>query len=97
MEKFKQDKFRRSRGGTSQRYGIGCVVCCAEITEYQKDGIGTLHRLYLDRLIPQPATPPVQALRCPGCDAIIGQLYEYKPESRLAYRLIPGTYSKHKK
>jgi hypothetical protein len=70
---------------------------------YQKDGPGSLKRLYLDRIFaPSPfsgwqqldSLKDVPNLTCPQCGALIGSPMIYRAENRLAIRLIAGTFSK---
>ena len=47
---FKNDKFKRARGGYSRMLQISCEKCNAKICKYQKDGPGNLRRMYIDRI-----------------------------------------------
>ena len=52
MEKieFKQDKYKKDRGGYSRLLEIKCQKCDNIVALYQKDGPGLLKRLYIDRI-----------------------------------------------
>lgn len=93
--KIKKDKYRKSRGGTSMIYELSCSKCNKSLLKYQKDGVGTLLRLYVDRII-EPLFDPDSNLVCLGCRNIIGIPMVYKSEKRAAFRLIRGSYSKLK-
>ena len=49
---FKNDRFRKSRGGHSRWLMLFCEKCSYDLAVYQKDGPGILKRLYLDRIAP---------------------------------------------
>ncbi|MEI6462047.1 MAG: hypothetical protein WCO33_00065 [bacterium] len=95
---IKKDNFRRSRGGNTQILDIHCAKCNERVLIYQKDGIGSLQRTYLDRIIwPEnfkDSCPP--NLECPKCKTLIGVYLIYKPEKREAYKLIRGAFRKGK-
>lgn len=91
MKKLKKDKFTRARDGNSKLLKISCSKCNTNILTYQKDGIGALRRLYLDRIQDQIA---FENLICPNCKNLIGVTMIYKKENRPAIRLIQGTFIK---
>ncbi len=99
---FKNDKYRKSRGGYSRILEIHCSQCGKYVLTYQKDGIGALKRLYLDRIIAPETLAELQNqelkaipnLRCSLCDSHIGSPYIYEKESRKAYILNHGSISK---
>lgn len=103
---MKKDKYLRARGGRAEKISILCVKCGAVIIEYQKDGIGYLHRCYLNRIISpekysklqfdQTITKPseVLKLKCNCCE-LIGTPMKYS-DGRLAYRLERGKYIRKK-
>lgn len=107
MKKFKQDKYRRMRGGKAMMLQIFCANCGTKIMEYQKDGEGYLHRCYLNRIIAPPHLQVLQndptiheikdlpALICNSCNTVIGSPMRYI-DGRLAYRMRPGLFSKKK-
>ena len=102
---FKNDKYRRARGGSAALLELNCSSCASGVAYYQKDGPGNLVRCYLNRFVypkwlsdlhrdtdinkPSDLSP----LRCPRCSSIIGVPMHYK-DGRLAYRLISGTFTK---
>jgi hypothetical protein len=102
--KFKRDQYMSARGGTSTFYNVYCAHCRRWVLLYQKDGKGNLFRLYLDRIhapdnlasLPVTDKPPATGLSCPHCGESIGVPMIYKPESRPAFRLIPGGIVKKK-
>jgi ribosomal protein S27E len=91
--KFKQDKYRRARGGYSRLLRISCEKCGAFVATYQKDGPGSLKRMYLDRII-SPARSNSKNLTCSDCKNILGVAYIYPKEKRPAYRLFEGAVTK---
>ncbi len=90
---FKNDKFKKTRGGYSRLLLISCEKCQAPILAYQKDGPGILKRLYLDRIV-TPQLKAVNNLVCKKCKTVLGLQIIYKKENRLAYRLFVGAVSK---
>jgi hypothetical protein len=104
MREIKKDKYFRDRESTCVILGIHCAKCSGEVLLYQKDGRGNLKRLYLNRILAPENLAALQdsagsvkdlaALKC-QCGACIGLPMLHR-EGRLAFRLIPGTYVKHK-
>lgn len=92
MQKIKHDKYKSARSGQSYIIDLSCSGCQQHIVRYQKDGAGSLMRLYLDRLVDMEAKP--EQLKCPGCGVILGHQYIYAREQRPAYRLIAGAVTK---
>jgi hypothetical protein len=104
MYKIKNDSFRRKRGGNSKILDIYCSNCNNELLKYQKDGKGTLLRLYLNRIL-EPKnleelqykdfnkTKDISNLICNSCDNLIGVPMLYS-DGRFAYRLIQGRFFK---
>lgn len=90
--KLKNDNFRHTRGGNTKIYDLFCSKCGAFVLKYQKDGIGILLRLYFDRIT--GVSNFTSNLNCSKCNCLIGTKMNYRPESRLAYRLIRGSVSK---
>lgn len=97
-----RDKYKSKRGGQSKLLEITCRQCGASILTYQKDGPGSLLRLYLDR-IHSPASwvglqhlplGDIPYLKCPGCQEFIGTPYIYAQEKRPAFRLRPDAIIK---
>lgn len=99
---FKNDKYRKNRGGASRWLLISCASCDSPILLYQKDGPGALKRLYLDRIFtPQNLVglqennlDEIPNLACKKCKATIGMPIIYKKENRLAFRLFAGAIKK---
>lgn len=95
MYKLKNDHYRKARGGNSKFLTIYCSNCIEPLLLYQKDGIGSLKRLYLDRIFAHSTISLESPLfRCPHCNNIIGKAYTYEKEDRPAYLLFPGTFKK---
>ena len=104
--KFKNDRYVKSRGGNSQFLDLYCGKCLQHFALYQKDGRGSLLRLYLDRIFDPKELSELQSknigkndvpnLRCPKCGSLIGTPMVYEPEWRLAFRLVRGSFVKKK-
>ena len=103
--KIKKDRYYKSRGGTSQILQIDCSGCGSNIAYYQKDGPGSLLRMYLDRIHDCASTRDLSGVRqkselpsikCPVCDKLIGIPMVYEPEQRLAFRIVDGSIKKTK-
>lgn len=96
------DKYLRARGGTSEFIDIRCAICGGLIINYQKDGVGYLHRCYINRIkaprkyaglqhdakMKEPKNLP--PLEC-ACGEILGHPMKYI-DGRLAYRLERGKF-----
>jgi hypothetical protein len=84
---FKNDIYRRRRGGDSKLLGIYCQRCGSFICFYQKDGHGGLFRLYLDRIFEPAVSISDKELICPtGHILAVAMIYE--KENRPALRLF---------
>lgn len=98
--KLRRDRYMSARGGTSAFYNIYCAHCRHWLLLYQKDGPGNLFRMYFDRIhSPEnlvSSSGDSKGLTCSHCKVSIGVLMVYKPENRLAFRLIPGAIVKKK-
>jgi len=90
---FKNDTFKKNRGGYSRWLALTCDKCKAPVLTYQKDGPGMLKRLYLDRII-SPGIPKAKTLNCKKCKTILGVYTIYEKEKRPAYRLFVGALAK---
>lgn len=88
---FKNDKYKKNRGGYSRWLFLSCEKCKQELFVYQKDGPGILKRLYRDRIIGESKT---KDLVCPKCKTLLGVGVVYKKEDRPSYRLFSGAISK---
>jgi len=103
---FKKDRYSKSRGGNSNFLDIYCSKCNQHLLLYQKDGHGSLLRLYLDRIFyPEELVllyqqcsekKDVPNLSCNHCNNLIGVPMVYLSEQRLAIKLIHGTFIKKK-
>lgn len=99
---FKNDSYKKSRGGYSRLLEISCTLCNTIVCRYQKDGPGILKRMYLDRIsssekyagLAMMSLKDIQNLTCPKCSEILGVPMIYKKEDRTAYRLFVGSVAK---
>lgn len=101
--KLKNDRFRKVRGGKAKVLNISCAKCGTLVLKYQKDGNGSLHRTYLNRIIASEkfvgldnifqSTKEMTNLVCENCDNLIGTPMKHS-DGRLAFRLMKGNYSK---
>jgi hypothetical protein len=89
---MKNDKFKKARGGWSRMLDIRCEKCDEHLCNYQKDGPGTLKRMYIERM--DPCYFDEKDLACAACGQILGTKIIYKIEKRLAYRLFVGSVAK---
>ncbi|MDP2705854.1 MAG: hypothetical protein Q8O49_01460, partial [bacterium] len=86
----------------SRLLDIFCGHCGATVLTYQKDGPGSLKRLYLDRIFgpanlagyQKLAISKVPPLACGQCQKILGIPYVYPKEKRSAFRLLPAAVTK---
>jgi hypothetical protein len=101
--KLKRDKYKRARGGSSRLLNLYCANCKEFLLLYQKDGSGTLKRLYLDRIFAPDEVAKWQKtmnikevpnLVCGSCKTIIGTPYVYEKENRHAILLNPHNFIK---
>lgn len=100
--KFKNDEYKKARGGYSRLLDISCGKCSEHLCFYQKDGPGILKRMYLDRICGESEysgleNRPLESIpefTCRKCNQVIGNLYVYEKENRLAFRLYVGGVSK---
>jgi hypothetical protein len=103
---LKNDRYAKSRGGNSHFLDIHCSSCGSHMLLYQKDGQGSLLRLYLDRILEPSELSSLQFqgggkvklpnLYCKKCKALVATPMVYARESRLAFRLVPGSFIKKK-
>lgn len=103
---FKKDRYVNARGGNSHFLDLYCSKCKQHLILYQKDGKGSLLRLYLDRIFePQELSAlqfnvankkNVPNFKCSKCGTLIGTPMVYEPERRLAFRLLRGSFVKRK-
>lgn len=90
---FKNDKYKKNRGGHSRWLLLSCGNCKNRVAIYQKDGPGILKRLYVDRIL-EPKNISSKNLVCKQCKTFLGVLTIYKKENRPAYRLFVGAIEK---
>ncbi len=91
--KFKNDKFRKTRGGYSRLLKISCEKCGSSICLYQKDGLGNLRRMYVDRIIDPVVSISRKDLSC-SKDHLLGVKIVYEKEKRPAFRLFVDSVTK---
>jgi hypothetical protein len=84
---LKNDRFRKSRGGYSRLLRISCEKCGAAVCDYQKDGLGNLRRMYLDRISHPKVSLSAKTLHCPNRH-LLGVKVIYEKERRPAFRLF---------
>jgi len=92
--KFKNDRYKKVRGGYSRLLDISCEHCGKHLFFYQKDGLGTLKRMYIDRISESSGIKLGSNLICPGCKRILAVSIIYKKENRPALRLFFGAITK---
>lgn len=100
--KFKNDSYRKNRGGISKFYNIYCNQCKKFLLLYQKDGQpGPLKRMYMDRIIAPAKFTVFQKVDdikvmgvfpCPNCGSIIAKPYIYPKENRKSFLMKRGSF-----
>jgi len=96
------DKYKKARGGRSHLLIISCAKCGNKILEYQKDGPGTLKRMYFDRInapeklmgLQNKNLKNISILKCSSCKHILAYPYIYKKEKRGAFRVFQDALTK---
>jgi hypothetical protein len=91
--KFKNDRFRKARGGYSRFLQITCRKCKSRVCFYQKDGEGSLRRMYVDRMIEPKVSLTKKELICPKGHSL-GVKTMYEKEQRPAFRLFVDAVEK---
>ena len=91
--KFKNDKYKKSRGGYSRLLNISCEKCGEHICLYQKDGPGNLRRMYCDRVI-EPRVPITRKDLSCSKGHLLGVKIIYEKEKRPAFRLFVDSVRK---
>jgi hypothetical protein len=91
--KFKNDKFKKARGGYSRLLQILCQKCGSLICLYQKDGPGNLRRMYIDRIIEPKISTSRKDLTCTKSH-LLGVKIIYEKEKRPAFRLFVDSVTK---
>ena len=84
---FKNDKYKKARGGYSRLLKISCQKCGKEICQYQKDGSGNLRRMYIDRISAKKVPISGKNFNCPT-GHLLGVKIIYEKEKRPAFRLF---------
>jgi hypothetical protein len=90
---FKNDKYKKVRGGYSRLLKIYCQKCGEDICSYQKDGPGNLRRMYMDRIIEPKISISRKDLSCPK-GHLLGVKIVYEKEKRPAFRLFVDSVTK---
>jgi len=90
---FKNDKYKKTRGGYSRLLTISCQKCSEPICLYQKDGPGNLRRMYLDRISEPFVSLSKKDLSCSN-GHLLGVKMIYEKEDRPAFRLFVDSVSK---
>ncbi len=85
--KFRNDKYKKARGGRSRLLQISCQKCGSGVCLYQKDGPGNLRRLYIDRISDSQVSLLRKDLTCP-MSHLLGVKIMYEKEKRPAFRLF---------
>ena len=84
---FKNDRYKKARGGYSRLLSISCRKCDEPICYYQKDGQGNLRRMYLDRIIDSKVSISRKDFSC-SQRHLLGVKIIYEKENRPAFRLF---------
>jgi hypothetical protein len=84
---FKNDKYKKARGGYSRLLNITYQKCFSFICKYQKDGPGNIRRMYVDRIIEPSILINKKDFSCPK-GHLLGVKIIYDKEKRLAHRLF---------
>ncbi len=90
---FKNDKFKKTRGGYSRMLSVCCAKCNEHICDYQKDGPGNLRRMYFDRIFKPKVSVSKKDLSC-SKGHILGVKIIYDKENRPAFRLFVDSVKK---
>jgi hypothetical protein len=90
---FKNDKYKKVRGGYSRFLQISCQKCASIVCRYQKDGSGNLRRMYIDRMYDPKISISSKGLVCPK-GHLLGVRIIYEKEKRPAFRLFVDAVSK---
>lgn len=90
---FKNDRYKKVRGGYSRLLEIRCRKCNEVICRYQKDGPGTLRRMYLDRIMDNHVPVSGKNLNCLEAH-LLGIKMIFEKENRPAFRLFVDSVTK---
>lgn len=92
MYKIKNDKFQKSRGGTSCILDVRCDHCAGHVCYYQKKRPRLTQAYVICRMI--NLQPTGESLLCAGCQRLLGVRVIWQKEDRPAYRLFAGAVTK---
>ena len=92
--KLKKDKYVTVRGCYSMLLVIKCEHGVKHLFYYQKDVIGALRRMYLDRIVEAKGIYIKQDLVCPNCKRLVAIQMIFEKEKRPALRLFVGAITK---
>jgi len=90
---FKNDKFKKARGGYSRLLAVSCQKCGNFLCKYQKDGPGNLRRMYIDRISEPKISINKKDLTC-AKGHLVGVKIMYEKENRPAFRLFVDSVTK---
>jgi len=90
---FKNDKYKKVRGGYSKLLNVSCEKCGKHICFYQKDGPGNLRRMYIDRIYKPKIPINKKEFSCQN-NHILGIKINYIKENRPAFRLFVDAVTK---
>jgi len=90
---FKNDKYKKVRGGSTRLLQIYCQKCGSLICFYQKDGPGILKRMYVDRISKPEVLIDKKDLSCLK-GHLLGVKIIYEKEKRPAFRLFINSVTK---
>lgn len=90
---FKNDRYKKVRGGFSRLLSISCEKCGEEVCQYQKDGPGSLKRMYIDRILNPKVSISRKDLSCSE-GHLLGVKIIFEKEKRPAFRLFVDSVKK---
>ena len=90
---FKNDKYKKARGGYSRLLKISCEKCGEEISLYQKDRPGIIKRMYIDRMTEPKVSVLGKNLLCSNSH-MLGVKIIYEKENRPAFRIFVAAITK---
>lgn len=91
--KLTNDTYRKARGGYSRLLKISCEKCGAEVCHYQKDGLGNIRRMYIDRISKANVSLAAKHIFCPNRH-LLGVKMMYEKEKRPAFRMFVDAVTK---
>ena len=87
--KYKNPKMKKIK--RSHPMLVSCGVCKVPLILYQKQGIGTLLRLHIERVIESEMQLTSQNLTCPECDTVLGHKVTINDEE--SYKMLRSNYN----